>query len=122
MQGKLNGLKTLIMNDNECAYYIHCFAHQLLLTIIAMAKKHDEVNSFFNIVANIVCLVGAPCKRRDILWEKQLLSIVEAFENDELPSGQNQNQETTLKHFGDTRWGSHYGTLLLIISLFCLYY
>ncbi|KDO47792.1 hypothetical protein CISIN_1g044782mg, partial [Citrus sinensis] len=50
--------------------------------------------------------------------EKQLLSVVEALENDDLPSGQGQNQEITLKRFGDTQWGSHYGTLLHIISLF----
>ncbi|KAH9801959.1 TTF-type domain-containing protein [Citrus sinensis] len=108
MQGEFNGLRTLIMNENECAYYIHCFAHQLQLAIVAVAKKHDQVNSFFNIVANVVNVVGASCKRRDILREKQLLSVVEALENDDLPSGQGQNQEITLKHFGDTCWGSHY--------------
>ncbi|ESR64798.1 hypothetical protein CICLE_v10010399mg [Citrus x clementina] len=118
MQGEFNGLRTLIMNENECAYYIHCFAHQLQLAIVAVAKMHDQVNSFFNIVANVVNVVGASCKRRDILREKQLLSVVEALENDDLPSGQGQNQEITLKHFGDTCWGSHYGTLLRIISLF----
>ncbi|ESR45578.1 hypothetical protein CICLE_v10003781mg, partial [Citrus x clementina] len=95
---------TLIMNENECAYYIHCFAHQLQLAIVAVAKKHDQVNSFFNVVANVVNVVGA--------------SFVEALENDDLPSGQGQNQEITLKRFGDTQWGSHYGTLLHIISLF----
>ena len=29
MQGEFNGLKTLILKDNECAFYVHCFAHQL---------------------------------------------------------------------------------------------
>ena len=29
MQGQFNGLKTLIMKENESAYYVHCFAHQL---------------------------------------------------------------------------------------------
>ncbi|ESR50625.1 hypothetical protein CICLE_v10033313mg [Citrus x clementina] len=124
MQGKFNGLRTLIMNENECAYYIHCFAHQLQLAIMAVANKHDQVNYFFNVGANVVNVVGASYlnfyqrKRRDILREKQLLSVVEALENDDLPSEQDQNQETTLKCFGDTRWGSHYGTLLCIISLF----
>ena len=28
------------------------------------------------------------------------------------------NQESTLKRAGDTRWGSHYGTLLSLIGLF----
>ncbi|KAH9686893.1 TTF-type domain-containing protein [Citrus sinensis] len=104
MQGKFNSLRTLIMNKNECAYYIHCFAHQLQLAIVAIAKKHDQVNSFFNVVANVVTVVGA--------------SFVEALENDDLLSGQGQNQEITLKCFSDTRWGSHYSTLLRIIFLF----
>ena len=29
MQGEFNGLKTIILRENEYAYYIHCFAHQL---------------------------------------------------------------------------------------------
>ena len=29
IQGEFNGLKTLIMMENESAYYIHCFTHQL---------------------------------------------------------------------------------------------
>ncbi|ESR46362.1 hypothetical protein CICLE_v10003344mg, partial [Citrus x clementina] len=56
------------------------------LPIVVVAKKHDQVNSFFNVVANVVNVVGASCKRRDILQEKQLLSVVEALENDDLPT------------------------------------
>ena len=40
MRGELNGPKTLIMIENESAYYIHCFAHQLQLTIVAVVKNH----------------------------------------------------------------------------------
>ena len=29
MQGEFNGLKTLILKENECAFYVHWFAHQL---------------------------------------------------------------------------------------------
>ena len=29
MQGEFNGLKTLILKESICAYYIYCFAHQL---------------------------------------------------------------------------------------------
>ncbi|XP_009623456.2 uncharacterized protein [Nicotiana tomentosiformis] len=42
MQGEINGLKTLIMNDTPSAYCIHYFAHQLQLTLVAVAKKHYE--------------------------------------------------------------------------------
>ena len=40
MRDELNGLKTLIMIENESAYYIHCFAHQLQLTLVAVVKNH----------------------------------------------------------------------------------
>ena len=34
MQGEFNGLKTLILKEN----YVHCFAHQLQLALVAVAK------------------------------------------------------------------------------------
>ena len=43
MQGELNGLKTLILKENSCAFYIHCFAHQLQLALIHVAKKHIQI-------------------------------------------------------------------------------
>ena len=39
MQGEFNGLKALILNENESAFYVHCFAHQLQLALVAVAKK-----------------------------------------------------------------------------------
>jgi hypothetical protein len=36
----------------------------------------------------------------------------------ELRSGQGLNQETNLKRAGDTRWGSHYGTIINLILMF----
>lgn len=27
MRGEFNGLKTLILQENSSAYYVHCFAH-----------------------------------------------------------------------------------------------
>ena len=36
----------------------------------------------------------------------------------EISTGRGLNQETSLKHAGDTRWGSHYGTLLNMINMF----
>lgn len=38
MQTELNGRKTLILKENSCGYYIHCFTdhqHQLALVIVA---------------------------------------------------------------------------------------
>ncbi|CAN1169884.1 Zinc finger MYM-type protein 1, partial [Linum perenne] len=50
MKGELNGLKTLILEESPSAYYIHCFAHRL---------------------GTVTNLVGASCKRQDIIRETQ---------------------------------------------------
>jgi hypothetical protein len=71
MRGELNGLKTLILNDNSVVYYVHCFAHQLQLTLVAVAKNYIQITTFFSLVNSIFNLVGASCKRRDILREKR---------------------------------------------------
>ncbi|XP_028079852.1 zinc finger MYM-type protein 1-like [Camellia sinensis] len=70
MQGEFNGLKTLILKENPWAYYVHCFAHQLQLALIAMAKNHNQIALLFTLVSNVANVVGASCKRRDIFREK----------------------------------------------------
>lgn len=49
MRGEFNGLKSLILRENESAYYIHCFAHQLQLTLVAIAKNDIHAGTLFNI-------------------------------------------------------------------------
>ena len=118
MSGELNGLKTLILKDNPTAFYVHCFAHQLQLALVAVAKKHCIVGAFFTSVANVVNIVGASSKRRDILREKQALNVIQALKVGELSSGRGLNQEIEIKRSADTRWSSHYGMLINFIALF----
>ncbi|XP_022862574.1 zinc finger MYM-type protein 1-like [Olea europaea var. sylvestris] len=84
MQGKFNGLKTLILKESPCAFYIHCFAHQLQLALVAVVKKNIPITNFFRVVGNVMNTVGASSKRCDLLREKQLDFIVEALEKDPL--------------------------------------
>ena len=118
MQGEFNGLKTLIMKENECAFYIHCFAHQLQLAFIAVAKYHIQITSLFSIVTNVVNVVGTSSKHHDILHEKHVAMVIESLSNGEFYSGQGLNQETILKRACDTHWGLHYGVLLILINIF----
>ncbi|XP_058776678.1 LOW QUALITY PROTEIN: uncharacterized protein LOC131651006 [Vicia villosa] len=97
MQGEYNGLKSLILKDNCSAFFIHCFAHQLQLALMTLAKKHFEIALFFNLVANLSNVVGASCKRRDILRESQIKKVKEALQEGEISSGRGLNQETTIK-------------------------
>ncbi|PIA48741.1 hypothetical protein AQUCO_01400955v1 [Aquilegia coerulea] len=38
MKGHFNGMKALILNENKSAIYVHCFAHQLQLALVHVAK------------------------------------------------------------------------------------
>ena len=54
MQGEFNGLKTLILKENPYAFYIHCFAHQIQLALVMVAKKHIQAASLFLTIANVI--------------------------------------------------------------------
>ncbi|XP_042466271.1 zinc finger MYM-type protein 1-like [Zingiber officinale] len=51
MRGEFNGLKSLILQENPYASYIHCFSHQLQLVIIAVAKSN--LNAMIQVLENI---------------------------------------------------------------------
>uniref|UniRef100_A0A7N0TTZ7 TTF-type domain-containing protein n=1 Tax=Kalanchoe fedtschenkoi TaxID=63787 RepID=A0A7N0TTZ7_KALFE len=81
MQGEFNGLKTLIMKENNSAFYVNCFAHQLQLTLVAIAKNHDEVASLFYLIRMLTGVVGASCKRHDMLRDEHVKIIRKAIED-----------------------------------------
>jgi len=118
MRGEFNGLRALIMRENSSAYYIHCFAHQLQLVIVAVAKKNDDISDFFDMVSLLINVAGASCKRKDMIRESQQERVGKAIGSGQLSTGTGLNQEQSLQRAGDTRWSSHYRTLQRINSLF----
>ena len=97
---------------------MHCFAHQLQLALVLVAKNHTDITGIFCWITYVVNVIGSSAKRHDILREKQVAKVFEALENNELSSGWALNQETSLQRASDTRWGSHYNTILRMISMF----
>ncbi|EOA33834.1 hypothetical protein CARUB_v10021315mg, partial [Capsella rubella] len=118
MKGEFNGLRSLILRENSSAYYIHCFAHQLQLVVVAVAKKHFEVGYFFDMISVLINVVGASCKRKDMLREEYRKKIEEEISQGEIKTGKGLNQELSLQRPGNTRWGSHYTTLFRLVDLF----
>ena len=53
-----------------------------------------------------------------MLHQLQASKIIEALDNDEISNGKGLNQETMLKRSSDTRWSSHYDSLLSLITMF----
>nr|XP_016482013.1 PREDICTED: zinc finger MYM-type protein 1-like [Nicotiana tabacum] len=97
MQGEINGLKTLIMNDTPSAYCIHCFAHQLQLTLVLVAIKYYETEQFFDILVNILNIVGGSFKRREMLRDDQAEKLEELLVFGEVHTGSGLNQELGLQ-------------------------
>ncbi|KAL0825599.1 hypothetical protein Bca101_049276 [Brassica carinata] len=118
MKGEFNGLRSLILRENSSAYYVHCFAHQLQLVVVGVAKKHFEVSDFFDKIYVLLNVVGASCKRKDKIREDQRKIIEEGVREGKIKTGKGLNQECSLQRPGNTRWGSHYKTLLRLADLF----
>ena len=118
MSGAFNGLKSLILNKNSSAYYIHCFAHQLQLVVVAVAKKHDDVDEFFEQLVVVVIIVCGSCKRKDMIREMQKERVAAEIGIGETETGKRLNQKISLVRAGDTRWGSHFRTIVSLVNLF----
>ncbi|XP_022680979.1 zinc finger MYM-type protein 1-like [Setaria italica] len=117
MRGQFHGLQRLVLNENPYAFYIHCFAHQLQLVVVSVAKCCGSTFDFFNYVTSIVNVVSASCKRKDQLLQSHHDKLVEQLDSSAIFSGRGKNQETSLARPGDTRWGTHHKTLARLMIM-----
>uniref|UniRef100_A0A1U7VM88 Uncharacterized protein LOC104219995 n=1 Tax=Nicotiana sylvestris TaxID=4096 RepID=A0A1U7VM88_NICSY len=71
MQREINGLKTLILQDNPSANCTHCFAQPLHFTLVTVAKRQCDVGRFFAILTFELNVIGASFERQTISQENQ---------------------------------------------------
>ncbi|XP_050211845.1 uncharacterized protein LOC126662001 [Mercurialis annua] len=116
MHGEFNGLKSLILNENLYARYVHCFAHQLQLAVVAVAKILLMENSF-SYLSTIVNIIGTSYKRKYALIKSHHDLMVTRLEKGEFYSEKGLHQETSLARPRDIRWGSHYQTVIRILLM-----
>ncbi|KAK8570921.1 hypothetical protein V6N13_103318 [Hibiscus sabdariffa] len=84
-------------------------------SISSVAQKNRDVSWLFgDVLAPLLNFVGGSPKRKEFLREKQAEHVVEALSLGQLESGTGLNQEIGLSKPGDTRWGSHFKTILNI--------
>ncbi|KAG5581378.1 hypothetical protein H5410_052005 [Solanum commersonii] len=97
MQGKMNGLKALILQETPSAYCIHYFAHQLQLTFVVVANFFLLMDNFFAIIANVLNVVGSSSKHRDQLRDHQAERLEQLLESGEVQSGKSLNKNEGFK-------------------------
>ncbi|KAI3450188.1 hypothetical protein Pfo_006853 [Paulownia fortunei] len=100
MREEWNGLQALFLN--ECPYAYYCYTYR----------------AFFSYLAVIVNLVNSFSKRHDQLHIANAVQIVKLTSTNELETGKEKNQIGTIQCLGDTRWGSHLRSLLILLDMF----
>ena len=76
------------------------------------------VAQFFQKLIFIINNVDSSSKRHDELHDAQLVELACMIENGSIQTGQGANQIRSLKRPGDTRWGSHFGSIHSLMKLF----
>ncbi|KAK9705452.1 hypothetical protein RND81_07G058300 [Saponaria officinalis] len=118
MRREWPGLQALFLNECPYAYYVHCFAHRLQLALIAASRDVISVYQFFSKLTFIVNIITSSAKRHDHLQAAHLAEIERLLELEELETGKGKNQIGTVKRAGDTRWGSHFGSLNSLLNMY----
>ncbi|CAN1823706.1 Zinc finger MYM-type protein 1 [Linum perenne] len=111
MSGQFNGLRALFLQDCPYAYFVHCFAHRLQLTLVAAAKHCRPIY-------NVINLVKSSPKRTTELIEAHQRDLDFMLANGELESGRGANQMTSLQRAGTTRWSSHLHSVDSMIQMY----
>ncbi|KAG7943871.1 hypothetical protein I3843_15G068000 [Carya illinoinensis] len=117
MRGEWNELQALFLKDCPYAYYVYCFAHRLQLALVSASREVVSVHEFFSNLNFIINVVGASCKRHDELQAAQATHIAHMIAIDELESGKGDNQISTIKRAGDSRWGSHFYSICSLLRM-----
>ncbi|CAN0900385.1 Zinc finger MYM-type protein 1 [Linum grandiflorum] len=118
MPGQYNGLKALFLQECPYAYFVHCFAHRLQLTLVASAKDCGPIWKFFSLLDKVINLVKSSPKRTTELLEAHKRDTEQMVERGELETGRGANQNTTLQRADATRWSSHFYSVDSMIKMF----
>ncbi|XP_024156063.2 uncharacterized protein LOC112164050 [Rosa chinensis] len=118
MRGEFNGLQALFREECPYAYYVHCFAHRLQLTLNAAAKGVHDIWEFFSTLSLIVNFVDSSAKRHSALRVIREEEIANLVATGALETGRGANQTCTLQRAGATHWGSHLRSISKLDSRF----
>lgn len=61
--GKRNGLKTLILNKNPKATYVHCYAHSLQLAVQDSVRQSNVMNDVLDLCSEVAKFIRRSAKR-----------------------------------------------------------
>uniref|UniRef100_J3M4N8 DUF4371 domain-containing protein n=1 Tax=Oryza brachyantha TaxID=4533 RepID=J3M4N8_ORYBR len=117
MREEFDELKSIILKENPHAYYIHCFASQLQLVVVSVARNNKVVCGFFCYVDKIVKAMGDSCRAKDEMLQEQYGKIKKIVKSDTLPEIGMYPKNVLVGPAAHTRWGSYCTTLLNLLTM-----
>jgi hypothetical protein len=87
----IGNVLSLFPFQTPSAYYIHCFAHQLQLVLVAVAKGNIDCVWFFDQVTLLLNIVCVSCKLHGMLRDARLDNVMKAIDCGELQTGSGLN-------------------------------
>jgi hypothetical protein len=122
MRSELNGLQALFLQQCPYAYYVHCYAHRLQLALVDASKEVVPISQFFQKLIFVINTVDSSSKRHHELHRAQVVELENGIADATIETGQGANQIRALKRPGDTRWGSHFGSVYSLMKMFGVVY
>jgi len=105
MSGKFRGLQALIRQEQELAFYVHCFSHSLNLSV-SKGCEVPLVRNMLGILASVSTFLSASAKKVSIITK-----VIE--ESDEA-----QTRKQKLKPVCQTRWVERHNSVMIFRELF----
>jgi len=118
VHGAWKELQALFIKDCSSAYYVHCFAHRLQLSLVAAAKDVHDVWLFYSKLSSIVNVVCESAKCHSEIKSAREIEIANLLVQGELKTGIGANQNYTLQRPGATIWSSHLAAFTRPINLY----
>ncbi|XP_050379822.1 uncharacterized protein LOC126797199 [Argentina anserina] len=116
-RGIYNGLQALFLEQCIYAYYVHCYAHCLQLTLNATAQGVQEIWQFFITLGLIVNFVDASTKRHSALRAVRKEELWGNFKFGSLWGTSNSSTKQTLNDMMDKGVEGQAEAILKVLSL-----
>ncbi|XP_023744251.1 uncharacterized protein LOC111892447 [Lactuca sativa] len=110
-----------VFTNNNLSISQEIFGQEILgcyIVVVAVAHNHDVADDFFEQLALVVNVVCTSCKRKYIIRDSYKKRVQKEIGNGEIEITRGLNRETSVVRARDTRWGSHYKTIISLKNLF----
>ena len=98
MKGKHKGVAARMLKENKKAFYVHCYAHQLNLSLESACSSISEVRNAIGTVATIHSFLKGSAKRNAVFQKLQ----------NEHSISEDEQFVKSIKLLSATRWASRY--------------